>query len=285
MSLLRLLDRFAGDQFAGLARRPPLWQADFPFILLWSHKAASTVLAHWFFAQIGSPQLRAGLQDAERLYSGLGIHKYQFKIFCRSPGYLNECERRMRAGFPIIKFVRDPAARAFSGFLSARRHAVLHKPQFWGAKVNRQIIAQLSVAQGDPAFAYSFADFVEWLAVTSPDRQNNHVRAQFIEFESRQRIEVIPIEGLSHELAGLEERFGLSRLAAKEGLLESGHHRLKSGDIVDAELESLLRRPVPLGMFEAQPPPVVDSTRLAGTVLGDRLREVCAADYAAYRIY
>ena len=223
--------------------------------------------------------------DAESAYRGLGIHEYQFKVHCRAPGYLRNCTRLVGKGLPLIKFVRDPAARAFSGFLDTRRHAALHKQRFWGAKVNRQIVAQLSPAGEDPGLPYSFADFVEWLAVTSPEQQNNHVRAQYVEFESRQRIQVVPIEGLSRELARIEEQFGLASLAAKPGLLDSGHHRIKSGDLTGAQLEAALRSPVRVGHFEQCTPPAVDSKKLAGTVLGARLREVFATDYGAYRQY
>ncbi len=264
-------------------QRPPLWSPEFPFLLLWSHKAASTALAQWFFAQIGSPQLRDGGQEAARRYAGLGIHAYQFDVHCRSASYRWHCRRALAGGAPVIKFVRDPAARAFSGFLATRRAVVLERPDFWGARVSRQVFAWKGHTDIDGS--YSFAEFVEWLACTAPARQNPHVRGQHMGFESGRRIETVRIENLVEQLAGLEQRFGLPGLSATPGLLDSGHHRPRSGSLGPVALEQLLRQPVVPGAFEREAAPQVDSAVLAGTALGDRLRQVFAADYRAYPLY
>lgn len=264
-------------------QRPPLWAPDFPFLLLWSHKAASTALAQWFFAHIGSPQLREGGPDAARRYAGLGIHAYQFGTHCRSPEYLRHCRRALEGGLPVIKFVRDPAARAFSGFLATRRGVVLARPEFWGARVSRQVLAWKGDTRVDGA--YSFADFIEWMAHTHRLRQNPHVRAQHMSFESGRRIENVPIEALADQLAGLEQRFGLPGLSAQTGLLASGHHRPRYEGLAGGALEALLLQPVLPGAYDTQRAPGADSALLSGTGIGDRLRVVLAADYCAYPFY
>jgi hypothetical protein len=264
-------------------QRPPLWSAEFPFLLLWSHKAASTALAQWFFAHIGSPQLRDGLPDAAARHAGLGIHAYQFGVYCKGPAYRFYCRRALASGGPVIKFVRDPAARAFSAFLATRRGVVLQRPDFWGARVSRQVLSWKGGQAVDAS--YSFADFVEWMAATPLERQNPHVRAQWMPFESGRPIERLPIEGLVDQLAALEQRFGLPPLSAQEGLLASGHHRPRVVRIGAESLEALLRSPVSPGAFDTQPAPLVDSAALMHTGLGARLRAVLAADYRASHFY
>lgn len=263
-------------------RRPPLWSPAFPFLLLWSHKAASTALAQWFFAQIGSPHLRSG-PDAARRYAGLGIHAYQFKEYCRGPVYRFHCRRALHGAGPVIKFVRDPAARAFSAFLATRRGVVLAQPTFWGARVSRELLAWKGL--DDPAAPYSFAEFVEWMAATPPERQNPHVRGQWMPFESGRRIEIVPIEDLVSRLGELERRFGLPSVSDRAGLLSSGHHRAPGDRCEGSALETLLRVPVPPGGYERQRAPVVDSATLRDTAIGSRLREVLEGDYRAYPLY
>ena len=268
---------------ARFGQRPPLWAPEFPFLLLWSHKAASTALAQWFFAQIGSPQLRDGGPDAAARYAGLGIHAYQFGVYCQRPGYRFRCRRALAAGGPVIKFVRDPAARAFSAFLATRRGVVLERPEFWGARVSRQVLAWKGVQ--DVAAPYSFADFVAWMAVTPVGRQNPHVRAQWMDIERGREIEIVPIEGLLPRLADLERRFGLPAVSARAELLASGHHRPRSALADASTLDALLHGPVAPGAFDRHAPPVVDSASLRGSTIGEQLRVALAPDYRAYPLY
>jgi hypothetical protein len=275
----RLRDRLGAEPLPELALRPPLWHPGFPFVLAWSHKAASTALAQWFFAQIGSPHLPAGDAAAAARYRGLGIHAYQFKVHCAEPGYLRRAHAAMQH-LPVIKFVRDPAARAFSAFLAIRREAVLRKPGFWGARVNAELTRFLDPARVAPEIAYGFGDFLDWLEATPPAAQNNHVRAQRLAWEGRVARRLLPVEELTPRLLVLESAFGLQTLASTPGLLDSGHHRSK-GDTPEAQaLERWLLAPAPVGAFERGAPPAVDSRVLAGTELGERLRVVFAADYA-----
>jgi len=277
--LERLRDRLGGEPLPELGLRPPLWNPGFPFVLCWSHKAASTALAHWFFAQIGSPHAPPGDAEAARRHRGLGIHAYQFKVHCAEPGYLRRVHGAMQ-GLPVIKLTRDPAARAFSAFLAIRREAVLRKPGFWGARVNADLIRFLDPASADPGIPYGFGDFLDWLEATPPAAQNNHVRAQRLDWEGEVARRLLPIEGLAEVLAALEREFGLPALAAQPGLLESGHHRGKQLPPEPAALEQLLKAPVDAGQFERAPPPAVDSAALAGTRLAERLRGLFAPDYA-----
>lgn len=268
---------------ARFGQRPPLWAPEFPFLLLWSHKAASTALAQWFFAQIGSPQLRNAGPDAAARYAGLGIHAYQFGVYCQRPGYRLSCRRALAAGGPVIKFVRDPAARAFSAFLATRRGVVLERPDFWGARVSRQVLAWKGVQ--DVAAPYSFADFVAWMAATPVGRQNPHVRAQWMDLERGREIEIVPIEGLLPRLADLERRFGLPAVSTRAELLASGHHRPRSALADASTLEALLHGPVVPGAFDRHAPPVVDSASLRGSAIGEQLRVALAPDYRAYPLY
>jgi len=260
-------------------QRPPLYSPRFPFLLLWSHKAASTALAQWFFAQIGSPHLEGGDRDAIQRYAGLGIHAYQFDVHCRGAGYRLRCRYALAGALPVIKFMRDPAARAFSAFLATRRGVVRERPDFWGARVSRQVIGFKGMSE--PFGAYSFADFVEWMAATPVLRQNPHVRQQWMPFEAGRRIEYLPIEHLVSVLSGLEHRFGLPAVSARADIFHSGHHRPPPLPVDAETLDSLLHEPVMPGRFDGAPAPVVDSAALRASALGERLRAVLAADYRA----
>ena len=231
--------------------RPPLYSPQFPFLLLWSHKAASTALAQWFFAQIGSPQLRNGDPDAARRYAGLGIHGYQFDVHCRGALYRFHCRRALAGALPVIRFVRDPAARAYSAFLATRRAVVREQPGFWGAKVSRQVLAFKGLA--DPSAGYSFADFVDWLGATPTQAQDPHVRQQWMGFEPGRRIECVPIEDLAARLGELEQRFGLPPVSARPEIFRSGHHRPPPLRVEPPLLASLLEDPVPPGCFDHAP--------------------------------
>lgn len=260
-------------------QRPPLYSPRFPFLLLWSHKAASTALAQWFFAHIGSPHLEGGDRDAIRRFAGLGIHAYQFDVHCRGAAYRLRCRYALAGALPVIKFVRDPAARAFSAFLATRRGVVRERPDFWGARVSCRVAAFKGMPESFGA--YSFADFVEWMAATPAPRQNPHVRQQWMPFEAGRRIEYVPIEHLVSVLAELEHRFGLPAVSARAGIFHSGHHRPPPLPVDAETLDALLNEPVMPGRFDGASAPVVDSASLRTSALGERLRTVLAADYRA----
>lgn len=271
-------------RYPAMRRRKPLWDPGFPCVIFWSHKAACTALAHWFFAQLGSPQ-RVRPEFARHGYRGLRIHEYEHGVHNRREGYLAGCVSALRAGRPAIQFVRDPAARAFSGFLGSCRRAAQSREQFWGARVRAEVLAFLQRRDGTQRAAYSFVDYLEWLAQVRAPALDDHVAPQFLGLERVFAPEIVPIESLGEQLARLEQRFGLPALARDAQLLESTHHRAKAGGIAGGALETLLAEPVAPGHYEDTLPPAVATALLAGTRLGARLRVVLADDYLGSGLY
>src|SRR3990167_7963600 len=98
-----------------LRPRVPMWHPDLPFIVLSSQKAAATVTARWVFLQLGL------LTDAMSKKSLRHTHQFRMNVFQKRPNYMRDLINAVRRGTPVIKFVRDPYARAYSIYLECCR--------------------------------------------------------------------------------------------------------------------------------------------------------------------
>jgi hypothetical protein len=215
----------------------PLHHPDLPFVLLTSQKAGSTSVAKWFF-------LKAGLLEEAQAHSAW-IHDYEQEVFTRRPGYLRAVRRAIDAGIDVVKVVRDPAARAFSGYLELNEHwAVLNRLDHWTVYWRMRVIRDLFGRDGDYIEPFSFVQYMGWLSQQNQKRLNPHLAPQRTALERGlgNRLHARRIED------GLELFYALERtydLAASEAdqlatLLASSHHNDKAP--VDAEgLRTALR--------------------------------------------
>ena len=221
---------------ASLRRRVPLYHADFPFVILWSQKAACTTVAKWFFYQLGmlTPQMT----------QGIGVHKVEWEYKTRR-GYVKEMLRAIESGRPVIKFVRDPYARSYSSYLGmCSKGSVL--PTFWGG-TRKQIVTYLAGPEAPIDHSFSFTQFLEWLQATGSAPVNLHISPQHMERDNLMRVRVVKIEQLKQAFLSVEREFSLSRtISDSEDLFDSGHHNIKT-QIARDEALRFLDLPVPIG--------------------------------------
>ena len=216
---LRLVKRLVG-------RRLPLHAPDFPLILLFTEKAGCTSLTKWFLFQIGK------LDEAKRYHPW--VHRYRVRVLCRQPGYAWQALRLLAfRKKPVVKLVRNPAARAVSSFLSTLNNAHPAEGKGWA----RDLVAAARAHAGKPAAdmpAMSFRDFLRFLAAngTDRDRVNGHVARQSVAGEHRRIDRIIRLERFFEEIRQIEAEYKLAP-APLEVLTNSRHHR--SNGASDAE--------------------------------------------------
>jgi len=200
--------------------RKPLYHPDIPFIIFWSHKAACTTVSKWFFLQLG--QLRDDMRHNVR------VHSYE-RAYKSRPGYLDEVCRAAAEGRPVIKFARDPYARAYSGYLGVCGRDTRGIQEHWGTPIREQIIRDLTGGTPAPEYTFSFRQYLRWLCTQDMASLNGHVRAQYVARDDFFNIQVLRIESLSDHLVALEKKFRLPRsISDNTDLLDSGHHHTKS---------------------------------------------------------
>ncbi len=262
---------------AQLNQRMPLWHPDLPFVVLWSQKSGCTTVVKWVLYQVGE------LQAAEAHSNW--IHDYENQVFKAQPGYRDGIFAAIKAGRPVIKFVRDPAARAYSSYLELCHPRVKRSP-LWG-NLRRQVLDHIVPGHNvDLEYTFSFADFLDWLESIDLAGIDGHIRGQYLPYEDHLLVEALPIERIETHFAALARRFDLKPVTADlERIYRSGHHHAKSGEMSGHALEQALQLGVPLNRAADFALPRVDTARLAGTQMGQRLARLFARDYAAYPYY
>jgi hypothetical protein len=220
-----------------LRPRIPLYHPDFPFIILWSQKAACTPVTKWFFLQLGL------LTD--EMLQGIRVHRFEKSYKSRS-GYLEDLCAELVAGTkPVIKFVRDPYARAYSSYLGICSEAST-KPEFWGY-ARKQIIFDLTGSSRLMEYTFSFFQYLHWLEKQDRYSLNSHIAPQFLPRDEFMTIRPVKIEALAENLKGLEHEFHLRySVSDNPAILESDHFRTKSSALNDAAALSLLELGVPI---------------------------------------
>ena len=265
-----------GPRIVYMQLRAPLWHPSFPFVILWSHKAGCTTVVKWFFHQLGL------LDEAER-HSGW-IHDYENSVFKAEPGYLEGCRERMLSGIPIVKFVRDPAARAYSGYLELCNPRVREIPM-WRNLRKTVLMHVTGSPSADVEQDFSFLDFIGWLEHVNVRRLEGHIRPQHLPYEDRFEIQPLAIESIHDHFVMLEQRHGLKPHAGLERIFDSHHHHVKQEAASGYELEKVLGLAVPVRRHKDFVLPAVSTRLLARTRTGERLAKVFAMDYSAYPQY
>lgn len=275
MGWRRLLDqvRRRGSLSHALRVRTPLCHPDFPAVVMWSEKAACTVAVKWFFHHIGKLD--------EALAYQRWVHRYENDVFKAQPGYREACAAMIRAGRPVVKFVRNPYTRAFSGYLELCRPDVLEKEDHWSGDTRRKIVSHLFGEGADAATPFSFNQFAGWMAAQRPDTLDYHLAPQFMSLEKRVSVEVVRLEDHDNPFAFVEARFGLPSSRDEIRIYMSGHHHRKR-EVSDAAALAALDEPLPLArphsaeVFDPSPQAVAASPG------GAHVRQVSARSFAAY---
>ena len=262
-----------GSLSHALRVRTPLYHPDFPVVVMWSEKAACTVAVKWFFHHIG--RLDAALAHNR------WVHVYENEVFKAAPGYRDACAAAIRAGRPVVKFVRNPYARAFSGYLEICRPDVLQNTGHWAGGTREAIAAHLAGDGADAAMPFSFNRFAAWMAAQRPETLDYHLAPQFLDMERRIEVRPVRLEDHDNPFACVEARFGLPSSEDEARIYSSGHHHPKQ-DIGDEAALAALDTPLPLDRaFRAEvfnPSPQA----LAASPGGAAIRRVFARDFSAY---
>jgi len=262
-----------GQRSYDLSIRTPFYHPDFPVIIMWSEKAACTVIAKWFFHHIGL------LDDA--LGHARWIHEYENEVFKSRADYKRDCLAAIKSGKPIIKFTRNPYARAYSGYLETCNKRVLHHPDHWSTKTRASILETLTGSSTELEHAYSFVQFSQWMADQPAHALDMHIAPQMTQIEQELNVDVVQLESLENGLPDMEARLGLPSSLGIEAVHTSSHHHKKTtanpvlgSRILEVGLP-VTRRPE-FNLFD------IKSNMIAASAAGPALRAIFGSDFEAY---
>ena len=217
--------------YSDLRYRVPLYHERVPFVVLWSEKAACTTVVKWFFSQVGI------LQKALRYHNW--IHNFENEVFKASPDYLVKCAEAINNGKPVIKFVRDPFARLYSGFLETCSRRVLTDDVHWSTAVRRSVLTDLLGKESELEYSYSFMQFVNWLDRNNPGLLDPHLAPQFQNYERAIDITLVKLDGTNNAFQELERAYGLKDTQGRPAIYKSGHHHKKQQRPIETQIRSL----------------------------------------------
>ena len=256
-----------------LRYRAPLHHERVPFIVLWSEKAACTTVVKWFFSQAGL--LRRALSYHR------WIHNYENEVFKADDDYLDRCANAINEGKPVIKFVRDPYARLYSGFLETCRRRVLTDAEHWSALARKAVLTDLLGKDSALEYAYSFIQFVKWIDRSKSENFDPHIAQQFQSYERKVDIELVKLDGSNSVFQELEKRYGLKDTYGRPAIYKSGHHHVKQQRSIEEQVRSLnlgmpVLRDIKFDIYDVTP------QAIAITDAGKIIRKIFQADFGAY---
>jgi len=228
---------FSGLLPQDLKFRTPLYHPGFPFVILWSEKAACTTVVKWFFLQTGL------IEEALKYHPW--VHQYEGSIFKKRPGYLDDIYDALKRGTSVVKFVRDPFARAYSSYLSVCGAQSVENGRKWAVTARRKILKDMVGRRTVVEYAFSFRQYLLWLAGQSAHAPNPHIRQQHLPRDDYFGIRFCKIESLTENFRALEQEYGLPHsVTDRPELLESSHFHKKS-NFPPAVVRALLDLSVP----------------------------------------
>jgi hypothetical protein len=251
--------------------RVPLWHESMPFVVLWSEKSNCTAAAKWFFFQVGLLE--------EALEFSPWIHDYEIKVF-KTDAYIRRCLAAVNSGIPIIKFVRNPYTRSFSGYLELCR-AHPDEPEHWSIPLRRDVVSYLMGTDVEIEYAFSFQQYLEWLRTKDLSSIDLHLAPQFRKFERDLVIEPFHVETGQGGFAAIERRFSLKSSASESHIFESDHYHRKV-DVGPKAADAVCKVGIPLQRsksFQLFEPTI---TAIAKNTCGEIVRRLFAEDFAAY---
>ena len=258
-----------------LKRRIPLYHPDLPFVVLWSEKSACTTIVKWFF-------LQAGLLETA-LALNAWVHKYEVSVFKARPGYAQDVTNALKAGIPVVKFVRDPFTRAYSSYLSVCSRASLGEVRQWSASTRRKILKHF-VGRGDATeYGFSFRQFLQWIISQDMQTLNPHVRQQHEPRDEYLDIRYYKIESLAETFRALEQRYKLPQASADYPEIFESRHFHKKASFAPAAARALLDFAVPIKRGPEFPFIHFDQRLARGTDFEDLMIQCFREDLVRYK--
>jgi hypothetical protein len=256
--------------------RRPLYKEGFPFVIFWSEKAACTVVAKWFFLQIG-------LLDQALQFNGW-IHDFSGQVFqANKTDYLNTVLNALKTGLPAVKFVRNPYARAFSGFLEVSRPHALTDASNWSSRSRRQILSELCSPSTSVEHAFSFRQYLLWRATKKAEEIDAHLAEQYVPRDDCLPMRIVQMEDGLSAFARLERQYNLPATSADHPVIfDSFHHHKKSSELSADEAAKILDLGIPLQRSEAFEFPTFDQDIALRSGLDDLMRRSFRNDIEKY---
>lgn len=247
---------------------PPLFSEGFPVVVCWSAKAGCTTMLKWFLHHVGLGPSAAAHHK--------WLHNYRTDVLMRdTASYLARCEAVLAGGdAEVVKVVRDPAARAVSGYIHAIRLGDLPEIGWRTGLVEWKRQVGLGGQTG-----VSFEQFLRFVL----DRQATgqpldvHFQPQWTPAWDRHVDLLIPLDRLAEGVRTLEHRWRLPPTDIA-GFSESQHHNGAQADHrwpADAARFPATRAV----LFELGAPP---ASALLDATTWPLVRKAYAGDYAAY---
>lgn len=261
-------------QAKDLAYRAPLYHPDFPVVIMWSQKSACTIAVKWFFHHIG-------LLD-EALAYHRWVHNYENEVFKAQPRYLSHCLEAIAAGKPVIKLVRNPYMRAYSGFLETCHRRVLTDKDHWSHRTRKAVLRHATGSDAAIEYAYSFVQYCNWLVAQPAESLDPHIAPQFESIERVLNVKAVRIDGKANCFRALEKQYSLPRSTGIRKVHSSPHHHSKLSLPSETTIK-LLELGVPVQ--RRQDFRVVDATpdTIAHSMAGEALRTTFRDDFEAYK--
>lgn len=256
-----------------LTYRVPLHDPRLPFIILWSQKSACTTVVKWVFAQLGLLN--------EALAHHPWVHNYENEVFKARRGYMKECVGAIQSGKPVIKFVRNPYARAYSGYLETCGAHVLKPEPHWSKNVRVRVLRGLTGSDRLPELAYSFNQFARWLSMQPLFALDPHLSPQYQDVEDGFDVRVVQVEEGREAFVRLEQEFGLAGQSENDRIFQSGHHHAKTAvphetAVAAFDLAIPVQRRRDFQVFDAGP------GAIARSEAGSHVRRLFARDFQRY---
>ena len=253
--------------------RVPLHHDDFPFVILWSEKAGCTAVAKWFFWQIG-------LLD-EALDYHPWVHNYENDKFKSAPNYMQQCLGDIERGKPVVKFVRNPYNRSFSGYLELCNPKIAQPGPHWTKRYRRRVLTAVLGFEEELEYCFSFRQYINWLVAQPIAGLDPHLSPQYIKGEEHLITRIHQIETGAEGMRSLEEEFGLKKSAERRDLFQSEHHHRKKKlspkpAVSVFDLGIPIRRTKYFQIIE----PTLDEFQ--GDLVGKEIRRFFANDFISY---
>lgn len=256
-----------------LSIRVPLYHPDLPFIVMWSEKAACTTIKKWFFSH-------AGLLKRALNYHRW-IHNFESEVFKSQDGYLEECVEALNSGKPVLKFVRNPYERLYSGYLETCRRHVLTDEDHWSTQTRQEILTFLIGENAEIQYAYSFEQFVAWLQTKSERSLDVHLLPQRQAYEKLVNLRVVKLDGTDSGFREIEQEFRLKDTSGKPNVYVSGHHHTKQTRSLKEQI-NVLSVGVPIQRDKNFLPYDISADAIARSSVGKKILNMYSQDFSAY---
>lgn len=263
-----------------LQKRLPHFHPSVPLLVAWSQKAGCTSVLKWFLFQADL------LEEATRYVSagvGLDIHAYEDHVFKAGQDYRTSVADALRAGLPMINFVRCPYQRAFSSYMQVHNRFYINQERKGidspGIRTRRSVLRFVYGEDVGVEYPVSFREYLQWLEQSPPAELDPHHSPQHSAIYGYPGIRHYRLENFDAVIRQLARQYGLR--PADPDQLGAGHHRAKS-PVSSAVTMKLLERGMPLNASPRFRLPRVTRKLLAGTEFETIIQRVFRDDIALY---